>query len=77
MYVKYLNGLFGEILQGMRFKDLDFEAQRWRFYEQIWFFVTEGILSASFSFSFYGIFIFQILPLFIGKRFGNKSWLGL
>ena len=53
IYVNYLDGLFGENMQGMRFKDLDFKAQRWRFYEQFWFFVSEGILSASFSFSFF------------------------
>ena len=37
VYVKCLDGLFGENLQGMRFKDLDFKAQKWRFCEQIWF----------------------------------------
>ena len=26
---------------------------------------------------FFGLFLLQMLPLFIGKRFGNKSWLGL
>ena len=31
MYVEYLYGLFGENLQGIRFKDLNFKAQKWRF----------------------------------------------
>ena len=38
VYMECLDGLFGENLQGMRFKDLDFKAKKWRFCGQIWFF---------------------------------------
>ena len=38
VYVKCLDGLFGENLQGVRFKDLDFKAQNGGFYGQFWFF---------------------------------------
>ena len=39
VYVKCLDGLFGYNLQGMRLKNLDFKAQKWRFCEQFWFFL--------------------------------------
>ena len=43
VYVKCLDGLFGENLQGMGFKDLDFKAQKLRFCVQIWFLTAKMI----------------------------------
>ena len=67
MYVKYLDDLFEKNLQGMRFKDLDFKAQKWRFYVQIWFLTAKMILSVSFPFYFSGPFLLQLYSLFIEK----------
>ena len=77
VYVKCLNGLFGENLQGVRFKDVDFKAQKWRFYGQIWFLTAKIILSVNFPSYFSGPFILQLFLLFICKRFVHMSWLGL
>ena len=30
--------VWGKLAMFLRFKDLDFKAQRWRLYEQFWFF---------------------------------------
>ena len=65
MYVEYLDVLFGENLQGMRFEDLDFKAQKWWFCGQFWVLTEIMILSVSFPFFFPDPFLLKLASLFI------------
>ena len=77
MYVERLDGLFGQNLQGVRgSKGLDFKSQRWRFLWTVLVFrVKEGlrIFNTQEALYFSDLLLLQMLPLFIGKRFVNKS----